>query len=73
MFLLVKSRIKYIQRREQGDCLRKMAGTRFYSFVANLALIPGVGTTRITPWQTALKFTVDCHNKYNPLAICSLI
>jgi hypothetical protein len=54
-------------------CQCKMAGIRFHSFVANISPIARFAMTGITPWQTALKCTADCHNKNNPLAICTHI
>jgi hypothetical protein len=72
-YTLVKSRIKNIRCREQGDYRCKMAAAGFLSFLENRARLPRFATTGITPWQTALNCTADCHNKNNPLAICSKI
>jgi hypothetical protein len=60
-FTFVKSRIKNIRPSEQGDCQYqcKMAATGFDSFTSP---IPQIAITWITPWQTALKCTTDCHN-----------
>jgi hypothetical protein len=48
-FTLVKSRIKTKQRREQGVCLCKMAGTGFHSVVASHAQMCTRGL-----WQTTV-------------------
>jgi hypothetical protein len=39
-----------------------MADTGIHSLAKLRGQIPRFATTRITPWQTALKFTADCQD-----------
>jgi hypothetical protein len=54
-----KSRVKNLCCNKQGNCRSKMAGTGIHSLDKLRAQIPWFATTGITPWQTALKHTVD--------------
>jgi hypothetical protein len=53
-----------------------MAGTGIRSFAKLRSQMPRIATTAITPWQTALKWTVVARNtcgQVRPVAICSQI
>jgi hypothetical protein len=59
-FKLVKSRFNNILRSKQGASRCKMARTGFHSFANFCARMPRFAKIRITAWQSALKYTVDC-------------
>jgi hypothetical protein len=45
---------------KQGNCPCKMAGTGIRAFAKLCSQMLRIARTRITPWQTALKWTADC-------------
>jgi hypothetical protein len=56
-----KSRVKMYNVSKRGTCRCKMAGAGIRSFAKFRGQMPRIAKTGITSWQTALKWTVDCH------------
>jgi hypothetical protein len=55
-----KPLVKNSWRNKQGNCRCKMVGAGIQSFAKFRGQMPRIATTRITSWQTALKWTADC-------------